>query len=216
MAQLLAPYNNAMRLGQGFNSYTQQICLDQAVLPDTKAKEREAKKTTQLGKGKIPVTGPSEVISLTQPIHEPVPTAQTTGTSREMPTHEDAELSLTGQVSEHHPQSDPQNVHHDVPQDELQYEPPAELVLSAVATQPVETEVRTLEVHPWVKPQIVTYSSRFVDKLSDVTDAMNISGSLSIKTATIGGKANGSYVDSDKFKSSDINFHLQVRVTNQM
>lgn len=45
---------------------------------------------------------------------------------------------------------------------------------------------------------------------------MNISGSLSIKTATIGGKANGSYVDSDKFKSSDINFHLQVKVTNQV
>lgn len=45
---------------------------------------------------------------------------------------------------------------------------------------------------------------------------MNISGSLSIKTAQIGGKASGSYIDSDKFKSSDINFHLQVRVTNQM
>ncbi len=35
MAQLLAPYNNGMRLGQGFNSYTQQICLDRAVLLDT-------------------------------------------------------------------------------------------------------------------------------------------------------------------------------------
>ncbi|KAK4205404.1 hypothetical protein QBC40DRAFT_320121 [Triangularia verruculosa] len=45
---------------------------------------------------------------------------------------------------------------------------------------------------------------------------MNISGSLSIKTATIGGKANGSYVDSDKFKASDLNFHLQVKVTNQI
>jgi hypothetical protein len=28
----LAPYTNAMRLGQGFNSYTQQICLDKAVV----------------------------------------------------------------------------------------------------------------------------------------------------------------------------------------
>lgn len=45
---------------------------------------------------------------------------------------------------------------------------------------------------------------------------MNISGSLSIKTATIGGKANGSYVDSDKFQSSDIKFHMQVKVTNQI
>ena len=44
---------------------------------------------------------------------------------------------------------------------------------------------------------------------------MNISGSISIKTSTVGGKANGSYIDSDKFKQSDINFHLQVKVTNQ-
>ena len=32
MALLIAPYNNAMRLGQGFNSYTQQICIDDAVV----------------------------------------------------------------------------------------------------------------------------------------------------------------------------------------
>ncbi|KAF5578869.1 uncharacterized protein FSUBG_13702 [Fusarium subglutinans] len=57
------------------------------------------------------------------------------------------------------------------------------------------------QIMPWAKPQIVTCSSHFVDKTSDVTDAMNISGSLSIKTATI---------------YSDINFHLQVKVTNQI
>ncbi|KAF5535184.1 hypothetical protein FMEXI_10935 [Fusarium mexicanum] len=45
---------------------------------------------------------------------------------------------------------------------------------------------------------------------------MNISGSLSIKAPTIGGKAIGSYVDSDQFKSSDIIFHLQVKVANQI
>ena len=48
------------------------------------------------------------------------------------------------------------------------------------------------------------------------TDSMNISGAVSIQTATIGGTANGSYVDSDKFKECDINFHLQVKVTNQI
>lgn len=47
-------------------------------------------------------------------------------------------------------------------------------------------------------------------------DSMNISGALSIQTATVGGTATGSYVDSDKFKESDINFHLQVKVTNQI
>jgi hypothetical protein len=45
---------------------------------------------------------------------------------------------------------------------------------------------------------------------------MNISGALSIQTATIGGKGSGSYIDSDKFKDSDINFHLQVKVVNQI
>ncbi|KAL9933586.1 hypothetical protein V8E36_007762 [Tilletia maclaganii] len=32
MSLLLAPYNNGMRLGQGFNSYTHQICVDNAVV----------------------------------------------------------------------------------------------------------------------------------------------------------------------------------------
>jgi hypothetical protein len=40
MAQLLAPYHNGMRLGQGFNSYTQQICLDRAVLIDNEENRR--------------------------------------------------------------------------------------------------------------------------------------------------------------------------------
>jgi len=45
---------------------------------------------------------------------------------------------------------------------------------------------------------------------------MNISASLSIKTATIGGAASGSFIDSDKFKSSDMNFFVQVKVVNQV
>lgn len=43
MAQLLAPYHNGMRLGQGFNSYTQQICLDNAVLMDNEENRRRVK-----------------------------------------------------------------------------------------------------------------------------------------------------------------------------
>ena len=63
--------------------------------------------------------------------------------------------------------------------------------------------------------QIVSYATRYVDKLSDVTSAMNISAHLSIKTGTVGGSANGSYVNSDKFKESEINYFVQVKVTNQ-
>lgn len=51
--------------------------------------------------------------------------------------------------------------------------------------------------------------------MSDVTDAMNISAALSVKTATVGGGVSGSFVDSNKFKESDINFFVQVQVVNQ-
>ncbi|KAF5847648.1 hypothetical protein GGP41_000327 [Bipolaris sorokiniana] len=114
MAMLLAPYNNSMRLGQGLNLFTQQICMTDAV-------------------------------------------AQ--GEDVSSPYSEDQK---------------PKGI-----------------------------------------SQIVSYSSRFVDKLSDVTDVMNVSASLSIKIGTIGGAVSGTYIDSDKFKSSDLNFFIQVKVTNQ-
>lgn len=44
MAQLLAPYHNGMRLGQGFNSYNQQICLDNAVLVNNDENWQRVKK----------------------------------------------------------------------------------------------------------------------------------------------------------------------------
>lgn len=63
--------------------------------------------------------------------------------------------------------------------------------------------------------QTVTYTSRFVDRLSDVLDDMSVSGSLSIKAGKIGGSGKGSFVDSDKFKESDLNFYISVKVVNQ-
>jgi hypothetical protein len=63
--------------------------------------------------------------------------------------------------------------------------------------------------------QTVIYTSRFVDRLSDVMDDMSISGSLSIKAGKIGGSGKGSFVDSDKFKESDLNFYISVKVINQ-
>ena len=62
--------------------------------------------------------------------------------------------------------------------------------------------------------QVVTYTSRFVDRLSDVIDDMCVSGSLSIKAAKLGGSGKGSFVDSDKFKESDLNFYISVKVIN--
>lgn len=44
---------------------------------------------------------------------------------------------------------------------------------------------------------------------------MAISGALSVKMAKIGGSGRGSFVDSDKFKESDLNFYISVKVVNQ-
>ncbi|CAK4024480.1 Hypothetical predicted protein [Lecanosticta acicola] len=63
--------------------------------------------------------------------------------------------------------------------------------------------------------QVVTYTSRFVDKLSDITEDMNISGSLSIKAGKFGGSGKGAFIDSDKFKEADLNFYISVKVINQ-
>lgn len=46
MSQILAPYNNAMRLGQGFNSYTHQICLHDAVEAATADTHQSIETTT--------------------------------------------------------------------------------------------------------------------------------------------------------------------------
>jgi len=60
----------------------------------------------------------------------------------------------------------------------------------------------------------VSYSSRFVEKLSEVLDSMNISYSSSIKKGTVEISGNSSAVNEDKFKSSDLNAVVSVNVGN--
>jgi hypothetical protein len=109
MALLLAPYNDSMRLGMGFNSYTQTMCIDQAV---------------EIGKDGI-------------------------------------------------------------------------------------TTVRADN-----PSQVVSYSSRFVEKLSDVVDSMNISYGSSIKKGTVEISGNTSSVNEDKIKASDLNAIVSVKVSS--
>lgn len=54
--------------------------------------------------------------------------------------------------------------------------------------------------------------SRFVNKLSDVTNAMDVSASLSIKAGTIPGSASSQCINSDQFKTSDLHLFIQVEV----
>ncbi|KAI1268737.1 hypothetical protein F5Y18DRAFT_165340 [Xylariaceae sp. FL1019] len=151
MALTLAPYNNAMRLGMGFNSYTQQLCVNDAVVKanNTKAQDRDLKVRNLLG--------------------EPSGGDSSTGNDK-----------------------------------------------SVVPTEGDGRKTNTVERTVGGVSQTVTWSTKFVDSLSQITNSMNISGSLEIKYSSVGGKGAGSFVDSNKFKESDLAFHLQVKVINQV
>lgn len=44
---------------------------------------------------------------------------------------------------------------------------------------------------------------------------MSISGAFSIRYNMIGGSAKGAFIDANKFKESDLNFYISVKVVNQ-
>ena len=120
---LLVPYNSSMRLGQGFNSFLQVPCVDNAMAFD------ESKVVVDSGvvdSGNAGPTGVSQVVSC-----------------------------------------------------------------SADQT---------------------TYSSRFVDKISDVARTMNISAASAIKSGGIEVSGNSLPIDEAKFVSSDLNVVVSVKV----
>ncbi|KAJ4180680.1 hypothetical protein NW755_011575 [Fusarium falciforme] len=63
--------------------------------------------------------------------------------------------------------------------------------------------------------QNVNYSSRFVDKMSDVVKSLNVSAGSSIKNGGIIGSRNSVTVDETKFAASDLNAIVSVKVVNQ-
>ncbi|KAJ4243311.1 hypothetical protein NW762_014836 [Fusarium torreyae] len=63
--------------------------------------------------------------------------------------------------------------------------------------------------------QVVSYSSRFVEKISDVVRSMNISAASSIKLGTIEVSGNSLSVDESKFAASDMNAVISVKVVNR-
>lgn len=140
MAQLLAPYNNSMRLGQGFNSYIQQICLDNAVLEDTE--ENRARlddilhSSGHIRPSRAPKRGSADsAVAWTEPTY---------GVAIDSSSDHDGEDTEV-KVIEHTQAKD-------------------EKCMGST-----EKSTRSPKSQRWGKSQIVTYNSRFVDKLSDVT-----------------------------------------------
>ena len=63
--------------------------------------------------------------------------------------------------------------------------------------------------------QVVSYSSRFVEKISDVVRSMNISAGSSIKSGSIEISGNSLSVDESKFTASDLNAVVSIKVINR-
>jgi hypothetical protein len=166
MAQLLAPYNNSMRLGQGFNSYTQQICLDRAVLPDT-VENREKERKTIVISSKMSKPPENRTTTITIPASNDK-SAKHIETSDEKPSSPAAD-------ADHGKKPAGETVPGQSQSDHLLHPPHQEETEDSESTSSHDDEPEEpIEVYPWVKPQIVTYSSRFVDKLSDVAGRASV------------------------------------------
>jgi hypothetical protein len=63
--------------------------------------------------------------------------------------------------------------------------------------------------------QVVSYSARVVEKLSDVVQSMNVSYPHSIKKGSVTVSGSNSTIDESTFKSADVNVVVTVKVTNQ-
>ncbi|RKK82191.1 hypothetical protein BFJ71_g15337 [Fusarium oxysporum] len=63
--------------------------------------------------------------------------------------------------------------------------------------------------------QTVSYSARFVEKMSDIVYAMNISAGSSIRTGSVSVSGGGNNIDEIKFAESDLNAVISVKVVNQ-
>ncbi|KAK0760790.1 hypothetical protein N5P37_005726 [Trichoderma harzianum] len=263
MSLSLAPYNNGMRLGQGsFNSYTQQICIDDAVVIDPDridnavtndgftmrelrygigaranaaraAVEDQSEDDDEDEDGiqpqrQLPGVAPTPAVLTgtdasggTPAMIGPAP--PTALDSMAIQLNQDVktiaklvediarlESAIEEAVS---PGSD------DTKRDALLLEKKrmrlARLKTNGTSLKSKNPRGAARELSTRGPSQIVTYSSRFVNKISEITDDMNISGSLSIKYGSIGGSGKGSFIDTDKFKESDLNFFISVKVINQ-
>ncbi|KAJ5646745.1 hypothetical protein N7490_003117 [Penicillium lividum] len=259
MALLLAPYNNGMRLGQGFNSYTQQICIDDAVVIDP---DRVDNSVTNDGftmrelRYAIGARRDENADSESEDDEEYLP-QPAAAKSTASPVDDASNTSSTAVIVENKPEMGPappkilDSMRIQLNQDVQT----VTTLVTDIATLEAAIEEATDTDSDLIKrkslllekkrmrlarlkttgnglrsadprkarrqlaqrgpSQIVSYNSRFVNKISEISDDMNISGSLSIKYGSIGGSGKGSFVDSDKFKESDLNFFISVKVVNQ-
>ncbi|KAF1977461.1 hypothetical protein BU23DRAFT_550779 [Bimuria novae-zelandiae CBS 107.79] len=190
---LTAPYSNAMRVGQGFNTYTQEIRLENAV------------KVGSTGTQKKFANEPSPPQSIAAPASPPV-TPDTFITIS--PLSGIPAMAINGV---------PQASSNSASRIETPSTPPTPELGGAldVVTAPVGEMPFEIPAGPTpTTSQSVTYSTRAIENVSDIMDALNISTSMSIKYGTIHGNGNASFVNENKVLDSELNYVVSVIVNN--
>ncbi|KAF4459911.1 hypothetical protein FALBO_13327 [Fusarium albosuccineum] len=236
MALLLAPYNNGMRLGQGFASMTLWSVVDpdrvdNAVTNDgftmrdlrfaISGKDARSDANNSDNGDVMVVTPPGEEGSQAVNISSNALAARSFAFQFEQRAQQIKKL-IEDITSLENELEDVTKTETAETRKKTQLLENKKVKLSKLKTLEVTEALKSADAKGMAeelanrgRSQVVTYTSRFVNKLSEVTDDMNISGSLSIKYGAIGGSGKGSFIDSDKFKESDLNFFISVKVINQ-
>ncbi|KAL0256497.1 hypothetical protein SLS55_008892 [Diplodia seriata] len=195
-------------MSQGFNTYTQEIRIENAVTIKPRAPatvtQVVAPKAIKNGTLRVPVKGTSAVV--TPPTTPPPanklesrsePSTPTSSSKRSAASAQDlAELPAMEAVQERGMPS------------------PAASIMDV--DDSVETAVFSLpDIYGAPPNQTVTYSTRAIDNVSDIMDALNISTAMSIKYGTIHGNASAGFVNENKVLDSQLNYIVSVKVNNE-
>ncbi|EKG13274.1 hypothetical protein MPH_09555 [Macrophomina phaseolina MS6] len=212
---LTAPYDNAMRLGQGFNTYTQEIRIENAVTINSKlpppgtrvAASRAVKKETLLA---APTKDVPTIV--TPPVTPPPPASTNKQDCKSEPS--------TPTPSPRKSAADAQNPAElpgaEALQTRILPSPAASVLETDDMDDSVETAAFSLRDIAGPPPnQTVTYSTRAIDNVSDIMDALNISTAMSIKYGTIHGNASAGFVNEGKVLDSQLNYIVSVKVNNE-
>lgn len=82
------------------------------------------------------------------------------------------------------------------------------------AVEPLSTPLKEQPLENKVA-QVVTYSSRSVENMSEVMDALNLSAAASMKYGTVSASSSAAFVNENKVVSSDVNYIFTCKVTNE-
>lgn len=194
-----APYSNAMRLGDGFNTYTQEIRLNEAVVitPKTAA---------------VPAQPKQHNIS-DATLVEKHPSRDHRMSGSHYPHTENLALNSAPTPPRSSYDAGAQNA---PAPGEFRNNSLIQGSSAAALAPKTIAGVTPFTIHEPVTNavQSVTFSTRAIDNLSDIMDALNVSAATSIKYGTIHGNASASFVNESKVLDSQLNYVVSVKVNN--